>query len=73
MKNNIQKTQANKTVPFGANYFVKPNVDKPGPVWRWNWIPEKVIMLTKDDASSWPGTTGTGPKAKEDERYQENQ
>ena len=63
----------NKIIPFGAQFFKEPHVDSPGPVEHWSWIPKTKLNLSDEEASSWPGTTGTGPTASEDERYSENQ
>jgi len=61
------------SLPFGAQYFVDSKIDSPGPVKKWNWKPKNKIIITQEEASSWPGTTGTGPDAKGDEIYSENQ
>jgi hypothetical protein len=62
-----------KVTPFGAQYFTESRVDSPGPVRTWSWQPANNLVLDAEESASWPGTTGTGPTAKEDERYAENQ
>lgn len=71
LEQNIEKEVIGKTLPFGAQYLERPKVDAPGEVYKWNWRPSVFVYLDKETAS-WPGTTGTGPTAKEDERYGEN-
>jgi len=66
-----ERNSVSKELPFGVQYLEKPKIDKPGEVYRWNWQPSVPVYL-KSETASWPGTTGTGPTAKEDERYGEN-
>ena len=55
-------------IPFGAQYLERARIDCPGEVNKWSWQPSVPIHLT-DPTASFPGTTGTGPTAKEEERY----
>jgi len=61
-----------KILPLGAQFLELLDSDSPGKVYDWNWKPEIEIYVSPKDASSWPGTTGTGPGANSDERYGEN-
>ncbi|MEK6928514.1 MAG: hypothetical protein AABW65_00990 [Nanoarchaeota archaeon] len=70
-KNLFKNLGAQDRIPFGTQYLEKPKVDRPGNVHEWKWQPSVPVYLGSETAS-WPGTTGTGPKAKEDERYGEN-
>ena len=72
-KTEIAKGYSAKVIPFGAQYFVKSRIDSPGPLERWSWKPKYKFTLTTEESASWPGTTGTGPTAREDERYGETQ
>lgn len=66
-----KKSFSFERLPFGAQYLEEPRVDRPGEIYKWNWKPSVSIYLGNKSAS-FPGTTGTGPTAKEDERYGEN-
>lgn len=66
-----EKRFTSERLPFGIQYLEKPRVDSPGEVYQWNWKPSVPVYLGNETAS-WPGTTGTGPTAQEDERYGEN-
>ncbi len=61
-----------KVLPLGAQFLELLESDSPGQNYNWNWKPEIEIYVSPKDASSWPGTTGTGPGANSDERYGEN-
>ncbi len=67
----FKESQRPGVLPFGIQYLEKPKIDHPGKVYEWRWKPSVQVYLG-NEAMSWPGTTGTGPSAKEDERYGEN-
>ena len=73
MVNHNSSNTQRECLPFGAQYFTETCVDSPGPVERWTWKPKNRLVITAEEAASWPGTTGTGPDAKGDEVHSENQ